>query len=194
MFNSTLIGGVAVQSLQPSNVSLPNAMSDVYEFYRIVKLRYRMHPPITLAAPQCAVYLAGIIDTPSSLNLSACLQIPHAAVMSARSTIPSKWCNVPPRALSSYMTWYKTVAGTPDPDAEEQGKLYIAGNASDNYSVELMITYEFKTPVVPGATPKMKADAALLRERDRLLRILHFQPTLSIPAVNPTVRLPPVPQ
>ncbi len=187
----SLTTGIGVQSLEPINIGVGTSVADVYEFYKIVGLRYRLHPPQTApGSHQVASYLAGVVDSASNLGTDNLAQSPHCVTLAARATVPTPWCKVPKSALSSYADWYKTVPGTTGADVEIQGNMYLAGSGTDGFLLEMKITYLFKGPIVASATPKLRAEAALLREQQRLLRILQWTPpTPAAPSI--LGRLPP---
>ncbi len=172
----TLTSGVDAINCSPSTFVESATIADVFELYRVVRLRYRLHRHTALNGSAAAVYLPGVVDnaptTASDVSVS-----PHAAVITPIQTVPSAWKSVSRRDLSSYETWYKTVAGSPDPAQELQGKVYLAGNTSDAFTVQIMITFQFKNPCTTSATPAERGALECAQERERLLRILAAPPT-----------------
>lgn len=170
LLNGSMSSGVAQISMQPPTFNSVAQVADNYEFYRLTRLRYRLHP--NGGGAFCvAAYIAGAVDnapsTPSDLAVT-----PHCVVLGDDVQIPTPWRNVPRAALASYNTWYKTIAGSPDPSEEVQGKIYLAGGGTDAYWLEMEATYQFRTLVVTSATPAERGALALEKERAYLLRIL----------------------
>jgi hypothetical protein len=174
-----LTAGVATVTMAPSTFIEAAAVSDVFELYRITKLRYRLYRHATLGATATAVYIAGVVDNPPSTAADASVS-PYAAVITPIMTQPSEWKSISKRDLASYSTWYKTVAGSPDPSLEEQGKIYLAGTTTDAFTMEVEIVYQFKSPCTTSATPAERGALERLRERERLLKILSSSPTTKL--------------
>ncbi len=160
----TSTAGTTVTSpLAPSGMSLQiAAMADVYEEYRVVKLRFRAHPAAVLLA---AGFVAGVTDTPP-VSVSDIASIPNHVFAGTGQTVPTGWCNVPRKVLCGYvgpLGWYKTIAGTPDPSVEVQGNIYYASGTATSVSIEVEGIIQFCTQVVPGATPAMRRAATLAK-------------------------------
>lgn len=177
LLESNLVSGASKTSLNPSVIGLSGRLAstaDGFELYRLRRVRYRLMPSFTApAASIVACYLAGIVDTTinSAVLLSQCA---HHVTISPREIVPTRWVTVPKLALASYGSWYKTVVGTPDPSEEDQGFLYVAGNTTDQYVLDLEIDYDFKTPCAIGSTPAIRLAKEVETERNRLLKILGF--------------------
>lgn len=160
------------------------AIADVYQFYRFSSLSYRLMPAqgsMLPAGAQTAVFIPGVVDTPSGGQQSSLAQLRHHVTLTPRCTVPTRWARLPRSVLMSYQPWFKTIAGTPSADTEYQGKLFIAGNGTDSFHCEIKGVCEFRQLVVAGMTPMLSYDQRMLREKQRLLSILSFSPT-SLPA------------
>jgi len=180
----TLIGGNSTFTLTPSQFNGSTSLYDIYEFWRIKRLRYRLHPnAASRTAIQVAAYVAGIVD--SGFTPGMLLQLNTAAILATQATLPSAWRTVPPSALASYMTWYKTVQGTPDPAEEQQGNVFLSGAGVEVVTMEIEVVYEFRTLVNTGLTPQERGAQQMEQERLRILRIIGSGvavPTQPVPA------------
>jgi len=174
-----LAGGVGQISLSPSSFIEAAAISDVFELYRVTKLRYRLHRHVSTSGSLAAVYIAGVVDNAPSTAADASVS-PYTAVITPTATVPSGWRTVSRRDLVGYQPWYKTIAGSPDPAQEVQGRIYLAGLASDFWTVEVEVVYQFKSPCTSSATPAERGARECALERERLLRILAAAPTLKL--------------
>ncbi len=183
---NTGAAGIAI-SLQPTNLNSVAQAADNYEFYRITRLRYRLYPNGG-GSIQTAAYIAGAVDNPPT-TFQDMAQTPHCVIYGDDVSVPTAWRRVPRTALISYNSWYKTVAGSPDPSEEIQGQIYIvSGNASENYIIEIEATYQFRTLVVTSATPAERGAIELEKYRANLLRIMGLSPVAAaLPTGSPSV-------
>jgi hypothetical protein len=141
------------------------AMADVYDEYRFVNLKYRMHRGSALNFYQSTVFLPGIVDTLPGTPLLAS-ESPHCALMFGVYGQPTAWQSPPRSLLAGANTWYKTIPGTPDPSVEIQGVLaYATTGAAEGGLIEVQGVCEFQSPVGAGSTPALRA--ALVRDRER---------------------------
>jgi len=176
---SVLSGGAGTISMMPVTFPTASALADSYEFYRIKFLRYRLHPGEAAAftGPIGVCYIPGVTDNPPTTT-AGIANIDNHLILTNRQVSPTKWVKVTGAKLSSYMTWYKTVAGTPDSDVEIQGVLYLSGVTTDHYDIEVEAIFEFKTLVPIGSTPEARRQRAILAEKERLLKILSYSPAV----------------
>jgi len=173
--SGTLTSGAG--GLNISGGTLGNRVStilDGYEFYRVVKLRYRLIPGSTITVLQTLCYYPGIIDSAPITN-AVNGENPHCVVLPTRQTVPTMWRTLRYPSLKSYMPWLKTKAGSLDPSEEIQGNLYVTGTGSEVYVGEFEGIIEARSPVDVGSTPA-RHNAAMLKERERLLQILAMVP------------------
>lgn len=185
--SNSLTSGLFSQSLAPTLFSTITAISDVFEMYRFTNLKYRMLPAGGTVIPtgsQVCGYLPGVIDTASGLTVGSLIQSRHTCFITERQVTPTPWIKVPRAVLQSYGNWYKTVVGTPDVATEIQGGIYVAGTGTDSFVVEVSAVIEFKDLVVAGATPMIARDRAIIAERNRMLSILHYSPSLPASALR----------
>lgn len=165
-------------------------IADQFELWQLRSLRYRIIPGGTITGNQAAAYIPGIVDNFASADVSTLSQVPFTAILGTRQTNPTPWISVPRSQLSSYASWYKTVQGTPDTDLEFQGYLYLAGTGSDVLWLDMETTIALKNKVAQGLTPQLRRDQAMISERDRLLKILNYNPVPKTPS-TPSMYLPP---
>lgn len=175
---SNLSGGLYSTNLAPATFPALGAVADVYQMYRFVNLSYRLQPCPTRTGSTAVVFIPGVTDTISGMTKANISQMRHHAYIGLQSTVPSSWARVPRSELSSYGVWLKSVIGTPNPDVEVQGLICVGGDATDNFELEIRGVIEFRDLVVGGVTPKMRFEHAMLLERERLLKVLNYQPTL----------------
>jgi hypothetical protein len=152
------------------------AMADVYDEYRFVNLKYRMHRGSVLNFYQSTVFLPGIVDTlPTTPTLAA--ESPHCSLLYGLDTVPTAWQSVPRSLLSGSSLWYKTVPGSPDPSVEIQGVLaYATTGAAEGGQIEVHGVCEFQSPVGAGSTPALRAQASRERERAYIIGLLQSSP------------------
>lgn len=190
---ATLAAGATNFGVQPAAFTQSSAVADVYEFYRLVSLRYRLHPANTITASQAMVYMPGVVDNATSMSVTAITQSQHHAYLATRATVPTSWVKVPRAALKSFGDWYKALVGTPDTSEEIQGTIFLAGTGTESITYEVKAVYEFKNPINSAATPAMKAAAEQERERKRLLKLLGFDqtPAAFLPGSKTSLLRPP---
>ncbi len=167
----TLSGGATSENVAPASFPRLGTIADGYALYRFTELKYRIVPDSTITARQTACYIPGAVDTPPSSSSQAS-EILEAVCLGTRQTTPSDWGKCQPRDLTSYLPWYKTVVGSPDPIVEIQGALFMVGTGTEQVVVEYRGICEFKNPIDTASTPQLRQEKLLAMERERLLRIL----------------------
>lgn len=169
-------------AVSPGGYGQSTALAEVYEFYRVTRLRYRLNPVSTITASIGAAYIAGVVDN-APTAMAEVAQSQHCAIITPNHSLPTAWKSVPPSALRSYAAWCKTVVGSPDPDTEIQGRIYLAGTTTDPYEIEVELTFEFRTPVATLVTPAERGAIECAKERARLLKLMGLTPA---PCSTPT--------
>lgn len=195
LFHGRIAGADAVTqvlvNLNPTNMSaapagltrLP-AVADNFAQYRIRKFKFRLH--CTGASfPTCAGFVGGVQDTPPT-SLAQIMELIPSTELGQGQLVPTNWVNVPPGDLAGPLPWYKTILGSADATEESPGVFVLIHTASQTYSVEFFIEYEFKAAVAPANTPAAvsllaevlaaRRKAAHEAERKRLLRALSELP------------------
>ncbi len=175
LVSQTLSTGSGSVGLGPAQFTRPAAIAEVYELYRIPELEFRLHPDTASNGIQVAAMIPGVVDTPPTTFVTASESL-NACVLGQRSSQPTEWVKCQSRDLMSYMSWYKTVIGSPDTDVEIQGAIYLVGGSTDTIKLEVRGVFEFKNPVGPGQTPMVR-ELVLARERERILKILASSPS-----------------
>jgi hypothetical protein len=166
-FNSALASGIFGILLDPSNFPRILTEADAWDYFRILSLRFRLHPPAaTPSQLEVAAYVPGIQDTPPA-NLGALVELIDSTVLGPRSTVPSQWVSVPRKQLAGPFPWYKTIHGTADPTEETPGAIYVAGTTTEPFVLEVVFVIEFKSSVATANTPSL----VLLRSQLRELRL-----------------------
>jgi predicted enzyme related to lactoylglutathione lyase len=177
----TLAAGANNVAMNPSLASRLSALADAYEFYRLRKLKFRVHPNGTQSNMVAAVFQAGVVDTAPTTVLQ-CSEGVNSTFNGSRATVPSAWCEVAPEDLKGAFPWYKSVQGTPDTSEEIVGYIYLAGSTTESISLEVRGVMEFKQSIAPANTPmevelrarlrQERQAAAATREREVLLKAL----------------------
>lgn len=168
---ATLSAGSATISVSPALCAQSAQYADAFQLYKVTKLRFRLNRITAISGTQAAVYLPGVTDNPPS-TVTTCGSIPHAAILPLSATVPTRWSVINSRDLQSYMSWYKTIVGSPSADAEIQGNIYIRGSATELYAIEIDAVFVFRDSVPTGVTPAERGRIETLKEKERLLRIL----------------------
>jgi hypothetical protein len=168
----TLTAGAATIPISPNSTLCTRlvTLADTFEQYRMIDLKYRMHrAAATVVNVQAAGFIAGVTDTAPSSVLTVA-ETGNATILGGQSTIPSDWLHVPRQVLAGQLPFYKTVVGSPDTLEEIQGNLYVVGNATDAYHVEIRGAIEFKQPVDPANTPSLAVRATNLLDKEKARR------------------------
>lgn len=168
---AALSASAATIQVSPAMCAQSAQYADAFQMYKVTKLRFRLYRVGTTGTTQAAVYLPGVTDNPPS-TISTVGTIPHAAILPLTATVPTRWSVVNSKDLQSYMSWYKTIVGSPSADAEIQGNIFIRGNGTDQYAIEIDAIFVFRDSVPTGVTPQERGRIETLKEKERLLRIL----------------------
>lgn len=168
---AALSSATATIAMNPASFPQAAQIADTYAMYKIKKLRYRLYRTTTTNSTQVAVYIPGVTDNPPATITVAGL-IPHAAILPLTATVPTAWKTVPGNVLQSYMPWFKTIVGSPDPAEETQGNIYLRGSGVDQYAIEIDAVFLFREPISTSVTPAERGKLECQAERDRILRVL----------------------
>lgn len=177
--------GGATIAINPASFPQAAQIADTYAMYRVVKLRYRLHRTTTTSSTQVAVYVPGVTDNPP-LTVSVAALVAHAAILPLTATVPTPWKNVPSNVLKSYMPWFKTILGSPDPAEETQGNIFLRGITSDQYGIEIDAIFAFREPISTSVTPMERGKIECAREKERILRVLGTLAPTPAPATTVT--------
>ncbi len=196
---NTTITGNNIINLNPSNMSSNGGstriltVADNWAQYRVVSLRFRLHPVVAANTAQAAGWVSGIQDTPPATTATTMELIP-SCFLSNYQQVPTKWVNVSKADLAGPLPWYKSVLGAADATEESPGVIVVNGTGANTYYLEILATYEFKGGVAPANTPEalamlrrfheLKAAKELLCERQRLLGIIGYSAPRLAPVVN----------
>lgn len=178
---AALVAGASTITVFPGSFTRVNAVADTYALYRVVDLRYRLIPNSTITSAQTASFLPGITDTVPTSKVNN-MEALNACVLAVRQTCPTEWVVLNKKDLQGYQPWYKTVVGTPDTAVEIVGNIYVIGTGTETYSMEIRGIFEFKNPVNPSSTPMLVKQKQLLKEKERILKILSTSDTALTPA------------
>jgi len=186
---SALTAGIAFLNANPAGLSSRATVeADAWAEFRVTRLSFRLHPESSTASSsgQAVGYIGGIQDTTPSTVAQVGELIPSTYI-GADATVPSEWVHVSRQDLSGPFPWYKTVAGTTDTPEELPGQIYVCGNTTDAYCIEIRGVFEFKVAVATANTPlaiaarkqlrEERALAARARERTALLSLLAPTPS-----------------
>lgn len=168
---AALSAGAATLQVSPALCAQSAQYADAFQMYKVIALRYRLYRTTTTNSTQVAVFMPGVTDN-SPAAISTAASIPHAAILPLTAAVPTRWSSIPARDLRSYMTWYKTIVGSPDAAEEIQGNIFIRGGGTDFYGIEIDAIMIFRESVPTGVTPAERGRIATLKEKERLLRIL----------------------
>lgn len=168
---AALSSGTATIQVSPALCAQSAQYADAFQMYKVTSLRFRLYRSTTLLSTQVACFLPGVTDNSPTTTTTAAA-IPHSAILPLTATVPTRWSSIPSRDLRSYMSWYKTIVGSPDAAEEIQGNIYIRGSSSDFYAIEIDAIMVFRDSVPTGITPAERGRIATLKEKERLLRIL----------------------
>ncbi len=175
---TTLAAGAGSLQCAPAQMSTrANAIADDFAEYRIVSLKYRLHPNGTRTAMQGLCYIPGVTDT-APATLSAISETMDTIFLGVSATTPTAWHSVGLPELKGYNVWYKTVAGTPETATEQPGSVYMIGAGTEVVAWEFFCVFEFRGGVDNSVTPAVRAFKAQVAEKQRLLRILSTPDTM----------------
>lgn len=145
------------------------AEAEAWAHFRVRKLKFRLHPRNATTNDQAAAFLGGVQDTlPTTVAIG--VELISGVFSAGDSTVPTNWVSVPRSQLAGPLPWYKTIPGTADATEEAPGYLVVqSGGATDNYALEVVGEFEFKTSVNTANTPLARnARIAVVEERVRL--------------------------
>jgi len=176
-FSSGAFSGVLVPAVFPR----VGTEADAWAHFRVLALKFRLHPVGGITASQVFGFVGGVQDTPPA-TIATGSEVLSSIYFGGDTTVPSEWCSVPKLDLAGPLPWYKTVAGTTDATEESPGWFFGAGSGSDSLVVEFRGLFEFKTSLATANTPvalqarqllrQERVAAEIARERDLLLKIL----------------------
>jgi hypothetical protein len=153
---------------QTSAMGALAAVGDQFDLFRVVALKYRLHPmDPTDTTIQTATYIPDV-DTQTATSV----QLSDATISVSQTPfcgVPSRWVKVPKTQLKGMLDWYKCTPDAGAAEFESQGVMYIAGGLSDTYILELSGMMEFKNPV---STVVMMERVLRRAEREGLVKIL----------------------
>ncbi len=151
--------------LIPFNFTRALAIADNYSYYRFRRVNLTVHPSElattsgTSIEPTLAVGFSPgpAPDTPPAsqndvYNLSRSIFVGSAMTMPTRMKLTQKDLMV-----DSPIKWYKTIAGTPDVQWEQQGIVYFFPSVTSGSAVTYQVTFdyeiEFQGLMVASSTP-----------------------------------------
>jgi len=185
-----LAAGVVSFPLAPLAFSRVTLEADVWAYFRVRKLQFRLLPTSPSTVNMAAGYIGGVQDTTPATLLQV-VELLSSCVKGVGQTVPSNWCRPSRSELAGVFPWYKTVLGTADPTEEAPGVICIVGTGTESYSVEYRGVFEFKTAVNASNTPMSLKYRALMRaerqqidaakQRDAILKVLAIPAQTNVP-------------
>lgn len=175
---SALAGGVGTITVGP-NASFGTrllAAGDEWAHFRVLSLRFRLHPVTSAAAvgDQAAGFVGGVQDSPPG-SIAAVMELLPSIFLSGSeaagqmsTTTPTTWVSVSRQDLAGPLPWYKTIPGTADATEEAPGVLSVVGTGTNTFNLEIRGVFEFKTAVSTANTPAEVTLRRLIREERRL--------------------------
>ncbi len=141
------------------------AIADNYSFYRFRKMNVTVHPSelattsgTSVEPTMCVGFSPGVApDTPPAsqndvYNLSRSIFIGSAMTRPTTMKLSMK-----DLMADSPIKWYKTIAGTPDAQWEQQGVIYFFPGVTSGTAVPYQVTFdyeiEFQGLMVASSTP-----------------------------------------
>ncbi len=176
----TVAGGTAAVYLLPSLlaswISRLNSVSDVFQMYRVAKLKFRLHRYGTMTVPHTASFYPGNTINSASSTLSTNFENPVMTQLPTVAIAPSAWAKVPRSILMGEMPWYRTQpnAGLADP-ITIQGTIVVVSTGTEQVYLEVEALYLFKGSADASVTPSPEQVA--LAQKERLMKLLAFQPS-----------------
>lgn len=155
-------GSAVTIPLQPSSFNRALAIADVFQFYRFVKCRVRCLPA-NLGDSFVIGYAPGAaFDTPPTTTTQI-IEFP-VAVAHGRAKSVDTIMDIPRKELvnDAQLSWFKTIAGTPDAQFEIQGNLYglISTGVATPISVVIEYTIEFQSWNLAAQSPLVPLTAS----------------------------------
>ncbi len=185
--NAALVSGANNFTLNP--VALSGRLSteaDAWALFRVVALRFRLHPISNTNAAQAAGFLGGVSDT-NPTTIAQISELVSSCILTANNTHPTEWVVVPQQDLAGPLPWYKTIAGASVYEESFPGVLYIAGSTTNAFGLEVRGIYEFRQAVAAANTPAALQARQLLRlerERATAMRMVDALRTLQLEAAG----------
>jgi hypothetical protein len=209
----TLAAGAAQQALGPLAPLSDrlSAISDAFDEYRLVALKYRFRIDLTaIANAGSMAFYPGVLTTPPG----SIFQIGANSTVSMRQSdddVLLPWTVVPRALLAGEQPWYKSQKAVITADDSIPGQLCFIGTGTDVLLYEVDGVFEFRGEADTGNTPlprllelskwiEQKLPAARERDlqlrteaRDRLLSILNFVETEEVSKVEPVKKMATLP-
>lgn len=189
LFHLIVVGSDAATqillNLNPSNMGSYStrllAQADTWAHYRVLGLKFRLHPTVLTNATVVAGYVGGVQDVPPA-NSNSLMEVIPSTVKGSQQSVPTSWVTVSRKDLAGPLPWYKSLLGGADATEESPGLIVLIHITSVEYFLEVFIEYEFKTAVATANSPaqlqllrelvQSRRNQELVSERDRLLRVL----------------------
>jgi hypothetical protein len=143
---TSLVAGVSSFNLAPSVATRLLNISDNFEFYRFIRLRFRQYPNASSTGTNPATQLVAYLPEETTIaftfaglqeqSYSTMIVTNGAQVGASSSTVPTNWIEVPRSVLlGTAVKWYKTSGATTEDDFVIQGKFLIASAGSTDASI-----------------------------------------------------------
>jgi len=147
------------------------AAADEWAHFKVLKLRFRMHPtPSGVTANQAMGWVGGVQDTlPGTFTqvgelLSSCF-------LAGETTVPTEWVECSGAEISGPLPWYKSVSGAADATEEAPGYFVVVGTGTETFNAEIRGILQFKTSISTANTPKdLESMKLRLESRRRAMR------------------------
>lgn len=175
--------------ITPSNAnwdSRANALADAFNLYRFTRITLKWCYPTTDSVVAC---LMGTTDT-FPTTISNAIQCEYSAHGSLGQTTVSSLAIPRSFLLKTPAQWYKTEPGTPDPDFEVQGNIFVVTPSVATIRIFAEYEIEFSDWAPTGSTPMPSLNtraaelATLLESRPELIDVLEKLIGKSAPEVG----------
>ncbi len=135
--------GLTQRVLVPFNFTRALAIADNFAYYRFRKVHVEIHPGRNSNGDGVAVaYLPGVAPDTVPASLNAVMNLPYSKFHSDTKTVETYIKLGRSELIGDAPTkWFKTIAGTPDSQWEQQGGFYIW---SDDPTPEFEITFRYE--------------------------------------------------
>ncbi len=140
---TTSVTGLTQRVMVPFSFTRALAIADSFAFYRFRRMHIEIHPGRTSNGLGLgAAFLPGVApDTPPA-SINAVMNLPYSKFHSETKSVETYIKLGPKELISDSPTrWYKTLAGTPDAQWEQQGVIYFW---SDDPTPEFDITFRYE--------------------------------------------------
>ncbi len=182
-FHLMLINGATAGTTATLNVN-PTALggrvaevADGWAEFRLTKLRFRVRQGGNLS--QAIAYEPGVADTVPATQQNV-MEGLYSSYVGAGETVPGSWVQVPAADCAGAATWYKTIIGATTNWEEMPGQIFI-NSSTTAYYLELEFVMQFKGAITDGATPELRLQRALARQKRQLLSLLSLPDTDNVP-------------